>query len=186
MVDVTKKADLGLIDAGGWQPLKNFRGAKVLITSFETAAVRRLRDELHDQIFGERVSDVEDQGVLNYITARLLVDACVRNWENFDDGSSPMPFSREKLRSLVFKPGEVIGEGFRSPDGYIYDPAAKYLYDDLVECAFAQEKAARDQALKEKKPPNNGSTISAENPGGPSESKKLTAPTQTNTEKPAG
>jgi hypothetical protein len=181
MVNLAKRrVDVDAGRKGVWfEAIPEWPGIAVKATAIDTDACIRHRQEILEEMFGDPEYPLDEPWLRQYVTAKLLLDGPregrakggseglgivkdIRGLTN--DAGKDIPYTRDYLAAILLKDqklGEKDDKGetkpeakTRTPDGKLFDPAAKAIYDMLLGRGIAAGKVREET---EKKPSPAGS-----------------------------
>lgn len=148
--------------------LAGYGDFRVRIRSLDCPAARRYQRQLYRAILGDlgsRAAGGAPDEVMDYVTAKTLIEVCVIDWDNatatYDASGKlslaggepgPLPYSREALEAFLLESSDFIttrgvngapGKSFKSPDGrrfnYAFRPLMTALEDAARRAGYADE-----------------------------------------------
>lgn len=181
MVNLAKRrVDVDAGRKGVWfETIPDWPGIAVKATAIDTDACIKCRQEILEEMYGDPEYPLDEPWLRQYVTARLMLDGpregrakggaealgIIKDIRGLtDDASKDIHYSRDYLAGILLKSqrlgdkddkGETRPEAkTRTPDGKIFDPASKAIYEMLLGRGIAAGKVREET---EKKPSPAGS-----------------------------
>lgn len=148
----TMKANPEALEGVWFDNLDGFGDFRVKAKSLDCPEADAYTQKLFRTILGRRVTrkakDIPP-AVRDYVYAKVMIDVCILDWENWEDDCGVVPYKAEVLADFILKDAaDGIKEGrkiYKTPDGKAFNFEGKFLYGELLRVVQAVDSPDDDE-----------------------------------------